>query len=368
MRWSIYMGKISGIKLFLHWTFIFFILWLIINAVRNGSSGNQVMLMLMFVLSVFVCITLHELGHALMAKRYKYDTRDITLLPIGGMARMDEIPENPAHELAVAVAGPAVNVVIAAILAPFVFSNGFAPLDIMTELDTWRAFLYNLFAVNLWLVIFNLIPAFPMDGGRILRAIVTMVTKNRLKATNIAATIGKITAVIFFVVGAFGNFMLSIIGIFIFLMAHSENELVRSKAFLHDFTVSQVIMKRFFTVNITDRITDAVRLLLDVQVTDFLVMDGDRIAGTLSRDNIIYALANKGGDSSVQEAMNTKIKTLRPDMHLDVVYQDVISNGNTILPVMDDGKLIGVVDANNILEFVMVKNAQQNQRFKVEKV
>lgn len=363
MRWSLYVGKVSGIKLFLHWTFIVFLVWIVVNALRNGSSGDQLFYLIMFVLSVFACITLHEFGHALMAKRYNYKTRDITLLPIGGMARMEEIPENPSHELAVAIAGPAVNVVIAAILAPFVFSNGFVPTQINTELESGQAFLYNLFTVNLWLALFNLIPAFPMDGGRILRAIITLITGNRLRATNIAATIGKISAVIFFILGAFFNFFLSIIGVFIFLMAHSESELVKSKAFLHDFRVSDVIMRRFYTLNIYDRISDAVKLLLDVQVTDFLVMDGDRIAGTLSRDNIIQALATRGADSNVREAMNAEVKVLTPDLHLDTVYQQVLSNGNTIMPVVENGKLIGVIDSNNILEFIMVRSAQQNYKW-----
>jgi Zn-dependent protease/CBS domain-containing protein len=362
MKWSIYTGRISGIKLFIHWTFVFFLVWIAIRTLRAGGTAEEVAYTLFFILSVFLCITLHELGHALMGKRLGYTTKSITLLPIGGVAQLNEIPENPKHELLVAAAGPVVNFVIAGIIAPFIYYYGYDTSDFTMSPKSAQMFFVNLFTVNISLGLFNLIPAFPMDGGRILRALIALVTKDRVKATNIASVIGKIAAVIFFIIGAMSNPLLAIIAVFIFMMAHTENEMVKSRFFLHDFTVADVVMKKFFTLNVSDKIADAIRLLLDVQATDFLVLDNERIAGTLSRDNIIQALTMRGVDSNVSEAMNPKVKILEATAHLESVYTELIGNGNTIMPVVDNGKLIGVVDGNNILEFIMVKSARDKNR------
>jgi Zn-dependent protease len=358
MKWSLYIGKISGIKLFLHWTFLAFVLWIGIENLRGAGGFNQALYTVLFVLAVFVCITLHELGHALTAKKFGFKTRNITLLPIGGMAQMEEIPENPRQELLVAIAGPLVNFVIAAVLWFFVFRGVDLHEIIISRVHTTQGFLFNLFVVNLSLAVFNLIPAFPMDGGRIFRALVAMITKNRVRATNIAAGLGKALAVAFFIVGLFQSPMLAIIGVFIFISAHAENENVKSKFLLHDYTAGDAAMKKFFSLDVNDTINDATKLLLDVQTTDFLITDNGKIAGTLSRDEIISALSFKGPQTVIREVMNPDLKILEADTKLDEVYRQILISKNPLLPVMDHGKFIGIVDLNNILELIMVKNAR----------
>jgi Zn-dependent protease/CBS domain-containing protein len=358
MKWSLYIGKISGIKMYIHWTFFFFLAWIIAGNVRTGFTLEQSIYSIGFILSIFVCITLHEFGHALTAKKYGYKTRDITLLPIGGMARMEQIPENPKHELVVAIAGPVVNVVIAALIGLGLFAGG-NTLTFNMAVSSVTGFFQNLMWVNLSLAIFNLIPAFPMDGGRILRAGLTMATGKRAWATKIASTAGKVVAVIFFIIGIFGNPVLAVIGVFIFITAHAENEMVRTKSLLQDGTVSDVVMKRFFTVESTDTIEQAAKLLLDVQVTDFIVMENEKVSGTLNQQEIIRALAQKGKNVPVSTAMNTNVHFLKPDMTLEKIYAEFSANGKGIMPVMEGDKLIGIVDINNILEYVMVKSATE---------
>ena len=358
MKWSLYMGKVSGIKIFIHWTFLFLISWILISNFQHGKNLASALYTISFVLAVFVCVTLHELGHALTAKYFKYHTRDITLLPIGGMARMDEIPENPKHELLVALAGPAVNILIALLIYPIVYWFGKIPTFFSVVFNTGDTFLFSLLVVNLALAIFNLIPAFPMDGGRVFRAILSFFM-SRVQATTIASRTGQVIAVAFFFIGLFYNPILALIGIFIFIMAQTENDYVKSKSILHDYTVKDVMMKKFYSLDAFDTIDDAVKGLLDVQATDFLVMEKGNVIGTLNRNGIIRGLAEKGKEASVLHAMNTKVKFLNPDMPLDKIFLHFKSNGSSLFPVLQNDKLIGVVDTNNILELIMVKTVSE---------
>lgn len=358
MRWSLYLGKVSGIKIFVHWTFVFLLVWVTFGSLRMGLDLRALLITLGFVFAVFFCITLHELGHMLVAQKFKYKTRDITLLPIGGMARMDEFPENPRHELLVAIAGPAVNIAIALVLYPVVFWLGRVPSLFILQVNEGSVFLFNLLVVNLLLAVFNLIPAFPMDGGRIFRALLAM-RMNRVKATDIAARTGQVISVLFVIAGFFYNPFLIIIGIFIFMMAQTETDYVRSKSFLHNFHVRDVVIRKYYSLDATATVEDAVRGLLEVQASDFLVMENNEVVGTLDRNRIIKALAEKGKSITVQEVMNSKVEFVTPDMPLDQLFTSWARNGTSLHPVVDHGRLIGVVDRSNILEFILIKNAEQ---------
>lgn len=359
-KWSLYVGRVSGIKIFIHWTFLFLIVWILVSNFQQGKNMASALYTVSFVFAVFVCVTLHELGHALTAKYFKYHTRDITLLPIGGMARMDEIPENPKHELFVALAGPTVNILITLLLYPFVYWFGRVPTFFTVLFDSGGTFLFSLLVVNLALAVFNLIPAFPMDGGRVFRALLSFFM-DRVNATAISARTGQGIAIIFFLVGIFYNPILTVIGVFIFMMAQTENDYVKSKSILHDYTVKDVMMKKFYSLDAFDTIDDAVKGLLDVQASDFLVMEKGNVIGTLSRNGIIRGLAEKGKGSSVLHAMNTKVKFLNPDMPLDKVFLHLNSSGSSLLPVLQNSKLIGVVDTSNILELIMIKTAVEKR-------
>src|SRR6267142_95338 len=226
MKWSIKLARIAGIELKIHITFLIFLAWIALTYYRAGGGAFAIHGTI-FVVLLFLCVVLHELGHALTARSFGIRTPDITLLPIGGIARLERIPEEPKQELLIAIAGPLVNVAIAAVLIFFLNAQGtFSDLE---DLNTPRvAMLAKLASVNIFLVVFNLIPAFPMDGGRILRALLAM-KMNYARATQIAATIGQGLAFCFGFIGLFGNPMLLFIALFVYLGAAQEAALAQLK-------------------------------------------------------------------------------------------------------------------------------------------
>lgn len=358
MKNSLYIAKISGIKIFIHWTFFILIVWIVAMSIRDGNNITQILYTLAFVLTIFACVVLHELGHALTAKKFNYITKDIILLPIGGMARMNALPENPKQEFLVAIAGPLVNVVIAGILLPFIPWSQIDPSTMESFSISGGNFLFSLFAVNLTLAVFNLIPAFPMDGGRIFRAILS-IWMSRVKATAIAAGTGQVIAFFFFILGILYNPFLALIGIFIFITAKAENEDVKSKFLLHNYKVEDAMSHHYYKLDKKDTIKDAAKLLIDVEPGDFLVTDNEEIVGTINSDQIISALRENGDSSRISEVMNDKVKFISKDLPLDEVMKEFSQNKETIMPVMDNSTLIGTLDMNNILKLIRVNDATQ---------
>jgi len=229
MRWSLKLGKIAGIDVYLHWTFFLLLGLVFFSDLGQGTGIPAAIQAVLFVLALFACIVLHELGHALAARRYGIPTRDITLLPIGGVARLERMPREPKQELWVAVAGPLVNVAIAICLAVTLMVIRYGRIGVLAPVS---GFLWPLLLMNLFLVVFNMLPAFPMDGGRVLRALLACKLEY-VRATRIAARVGQGMALLFIVAGAFGYMtglkalsapqpMLVLIGAFIFIGARNE--------------------------------------------------------------------------------------------------------------------------------------------------
>jgi Zn-dependent protease len=224
MRWSIRVGKIAGIQLYLHWTFLILLGLVFFSELGNSLGLPGATQAVLFVLALFACIVLHELGHALAARRYGIPTRDITLLPIGGVARMERMPREPKQELWVAIAGPLVNVGIAAVLILVLVGIHYTRVQFLVA---QKPFLLLLLRANLFLIVFNLLPAFPMDGGRVLRALLAR-RMDYVRATRIAARIGQVMAIFFVIAGIYSLFqphvspMLTLIGVFIFFGARNE--------------------------------------------------------------------------------------------------------------------------------------------------
>jgi Zn-dependent protease len=229
MRWSLKLGKIAGIDVYLHWTFFLLLGLVFFSDLGQGTGIPAAIQAVLFVLALFACIVLHELGHALAARRYGIPTRDITLLPIGGVARLERMPREPKQELWVAVAGPLVNVAIAACLAAILLVIRYGRIGLLAPIG---GFLWPLLLMNLFLVAFNMLPAFPMDGGRVLRALLACKLEY-VRATRIAARVGQAMALLFIAAGAFGYMtglkalsapqpMLVLIGAFIFIGARNE--------------------------------------------------------------------------------------------------------------------------------------------------
>lgn len=356
MKYSLSLGRIAGIQIFVHWTFLILIGWIVYINLKQGLSTIDILWSVFFILTLFACVTFHELGHALAARRYHIKTKNITLLPIGGLAQLESIPEKPKEELVVALAGPLVNIVIAAMLYPLVKLNP----NVMEEMDLSRLshhnFLSSLMVVNVWLAVFNMIPAFPMDGGRVFRALLSFRFERNL-ATRIAASVGQLLAVGFVFVGFFYNPFLIFIGVFIFLGAQAEAQFAEAKSLLQGFTVADALMKEVPAVKPDDTVAYCSDQLLATQNRNFIVIDDSAVVGTLSRDEIIRALREGKANHPVSEVMNRDFLSLEVTAPLEEAWVSLRTSKRSAAPVFESGKLAGMLDTENVAEFLMINEA-----------
>lgn len=352
---------VSGIDVFVHWTFSLLLLFIVFINYRSGHDAVHIIWTLAFVLVIFLIVTLHEFGHALAARRYNIKTKDITLLPIGGVARLESMPEKPFEEFVVAIAGPLVNVALAIVLYPFVTFPGSeeAVVEAVSGINADN-FVFNLFLINIILAVFNLIPAFPMDGGRVLRALLSS-RMERHKATYIAARVGQIIALFFIVMGFFVNPFLILIGFFVMMGAQAEAQQTKNNFLLKGSTLKDVLMRQYETLRDDDEIQVAVDMLLNGQTKNFLVLSGQRPVGTLNRDEIIKALSEKGKQELVRHAMNAKLQVFSPEDSVEQAYKKMMEEQVSLALVYAEENLLGVVDTENIVEFILVKSALEEK-------
>lgn len=361
MKGSFKLGNIAGIGVFIHWSFSLLIAYIVYSNYRAGHNAVQIIWSVVFILSIFVTVFLHELGHALAAKKYDIKTKDITILPIGGLARLERIPEKPKEELIVAIAGPAVNIALALITSLFITLPEIKELTIQLSGGVNQSnFFLNFFIVNIWLALFNLIPAFPMDGGRVLRALLAMKFERHI-ATKIAARIGQLLAVGFIIIGFFSNPFLIFIGLFIILGAQGEVEMTQAGFMLRGVFVKDIVMKQYETIDENDIVENAVKKLLNGQCKNFLVTSHNNPIGSLSRDEIIEALSNSGNRATIDTVMNKNTLRLNSKEPIEEAYQKMLANKNGLATVYDNQQFVGVLDMDNILEFIMIKNALGKQ-------
>jgi stage IV sporulation protein FB len=356
MRWTFHIARIAGIDVKVHATFL--LLLAFYGFAFFGQGGLPAAVQgVVFIILVFGCVLLHEFGHALAARRYGINTPDITLLPIGGLARLDRMPEKPSEELVVAIAGPLVNVVIAAILAPFV------PFAMMAKPDVLEHFGFGLipqlFFANCVLVIFNLLPAFPMDGGRILRAFLAM-RMDYAKATNIAASIGQslaFTGALFALVS--WKPMLMLVAIFVFFGAQSEAAHAQMRSVTNGLRVRDAMVTRFEVLSRAATLHDAVQAVLNTSQHDFpIVNESGGVVGVLTRDDLIVALRESGPQTPVVEAMRTEVPTLDPMMFFDRAQSVMQMSDSPALPVVDQlGRLVGLFTRENVGELILLQSA-----------
>ncbi|MDJ0646552.1 MAG: site-2 protease family protein [Flavobacteriaceae bacterium] len=357
MKANLSLGSVSGIKIMVHWTFFFLIAYIAFYELKQGGDLNSIAYNIVFILAVFFCVVLHELGHALTAKRFGITTKKITLLPIGGVASLERIPENPKEELLVAVAGPLVNVIIALLLffiAPVQEIMGLTMTEIFESLDslTLQNFLFFLFVVNVGLVLFNLIPAFPMDGGRMLRAVLAM-NMNRVKATLIASRIGQTIAVLFLLLGLLYNPFLVFIALFVFLGAYGENRLVQNFALLDGHTVKEAMMTNITVFKPQDPIEMAVKALISGTENNFIVMEDDVVKGIIYHKNIIEN--SKYPNRPIKEVMNTSFQKINSGDDLKKTFRFISAERRPFFPVEENGKFVGAIDLTNLSEFIALQ-------------
>ena len=360
MKWSFKIARVAGIDVYMHTTFLILVGFVGLSYWFNEQSVPAVVEGIAFLLALFGSVLLHEFGHALTARRYGIQTRDITLLPIGGVARLERMPDKPMQEFWVALAGPAVNVVIAFVLAAVMLITGtMEPITTMNVTD--GSFLGRLLMVNLSLFLFNLIPAFPMDGGRVLRALLA----SRLeytRATQIAATIGQGIALIFGFIGLFSNPFLLFIALFVWIGAAQEASMVQVKSALSGIPVSRAMLTNFETLSPTDPLSRPVQMILAGAQQDFPVVADGAVVGILTRDELIRALTEHNESTYVSFVMRKTFQTIDSSQMLESVSQQIQESGQRILPVVHGGSLVGLITMENIGEFMMIQSAIKARR------
>ncbi|MBM3263534.1 MAG: site-2 protease family protein [candidate division Zixibacteria bacterium] len=358
MRWSWRIGEFAGIGVYIHATFFLIVGWVALLSWQQEHTAIGVLSGIAYVLLLFLCVVLHEYGHALTARRYGIRTRDITLLPIGGVARLERMPDNPIEELYVALAGPAVNVVIALLLlVGLTWTNGDADVIVLFDPNSDHL-AERLLTTNVMLVLFNLLPAFPMDGGRVVRALLAT-RMDYTRATQIAASLGQAMALLFAFAGLLYQPFLLFIAFFVWIGASQEANLVQLKSALHGIPVRNAMLTSFRVMSPFDTLEDAIRLTLAGSQKDFPVMEEGNLVGILTQEDLLTGLTQQGRDVPVQEVMHTDFETVTPtDMlhSLFVRMQDSACDCRT-MPVMVDGRLVGIVTKENIGEFLEIQAA-----------
>jgi stage IV sporulation protein FB len=356
MGWSISIGSIAGTAIRLHITFLLFLGWIFFASYTTGGA-DAAWYSLAFMVLLFACVVAHEFGHIFMAKRFGVTTPTVTLLPIGGVAHLERIPEKPWEEFLVAVAGPAVNVVIAAGLVLF-FGASLDAKNLVGVDNSAVSMLDRLAVVNVFLVAFNAIPAFPMDGGRVLRAALAA-RLGYVRATEIAATIGQFVAFGLGFLGLFGNPMLIFIAIFVYLAAASEAQLVAVRAMSRGVPVGAAMITQFATLSPDAQIDEAIETLLRTSQNEFPVVDGaERPIGVLGRNDLIKALKQRGPDAPVAEVMTSPLPSVSHRSCLDEAFVLLREKSTPAVAVVDaGGRLVGLVTSETIGEMLMVREA-----------
>jgi len=349
---------VFGVPVRLHFTFILLLVFLLFIGVGERQSGASTAL---YIVALFASVLLHELGHTLVARRYGIRTVEIVMFPIGGVSRPERAP-TAREELPIALAGPLVNLAIAAALAAWVAARqGFVALEKLA--DPTDANLAERIALgNLVLCLFNLLPAYPMDGGRVLRSILVRHMSEE-RATRMAAGAGQSLAILMGLGGLLGgNFMLIFVALFVYLGASQEGAAARGRLFTAGHSVRSAMITDFRTLGHGDTIRDAGNLLLATSQHDFPVMHGGAAVGLLTRAALVRAMLQQGPESYVAGAMDREFTRVGPDLPLSDALPLVSAPGACALVMEDDGNLLGLLTSENLSEFILLREAAEMQQ------
>lgn len=358
VKWSFRVATIAGIQVRVHATFLLLLGYCVWLAYLNGSEKGGAALgvqsahtTVVFMLLLFLCVLLHEFGHAFAALAFGIRTPDITLLPIGGLARLEKMPTSPWQEFVIAVAGPAVNVAIVGLLLPITGLPGdWAHFQSLNPEN--GGILLNVLKLNCVLIAFNMIPAFPMDGGRVLRALLATFMRHSL-ATLVAARVGQGLAILFILSGFWfqGNFMLMVIGFFVAMGAQQELVFARMREAARKYRVGEVMQTRYETVPDTLPLAEVSAMLLGSNQAVFPLVNDDQVfCGFAVRDELLDAARRLPGETPVAE-LGKMVKLLHPDTGLEEALEIMQKSQQPLLPVVDSGdQLVGLVDVDQLME------------------
>ncbi len=349
---SVSVGSVFGVPVRLHFTFVLLLIFLLVA----GLGGRQTVLLdVVFILALFASVLLHELSHALVARRCGVRTLEIVMFPIGGVARLERTPR-PRQELWIASAGPALNIFVAVLLIVVAYlTHGIRDARLEMLLEPTKSNLLERIAMgNLILGIFNLLPAFPMDGGRILRSLLALFTTEEA-ATRVASRAGRLLAVMMGLYGLLSkNYMLVFVAFFVYLGAAQEGEAATGRTLTHGVPVRSAMITDFRTLAHSNSVREAAELLLSTTQQDFPVMHGDQVVGLLDRNSLVRALALQDGDAYVAGCMDRDFVRISPGMDLAEALP-VMANAGPCALVMDGDRLLGMLTRENLSEFVLLR-------------
>jgi Zn-dependent protease/CBS domain-containing protein len=361
--WSLTVARVFGIPIRIHATFLVLVAWVVIRAVSRASDGagtNTAVHELIVLACVFGIVALHELGHALVARRYGVVTRDITLLPIGGVARLDRIPKEPAAELWISLGGPFVNVLLAAAFFALASLRG-EDVSAARAGDIAGPLVPTLAWINVSLAVFNLVPAFPMDGGRALRALLST-RMSRARATHIAARVGQGFALLLGLAGLLGNPMLVFIALFVWIGAADEAADVQREEMFEGMAAERAMMTETHVLTPAATLADVAARVIDGWQRDFPVLDGAIVCGVVTRERLIEALAKHGAQAPVTVALDERIVTATRQEPLNDVMTRLRETNAPAALVMQDGRLVGLITVENVLELFAFNSALTARR------
>jgi len=353
---SFLLGQYRGIPVKVHWTFGLMVMAILFIGIRNGNNLLEIGIFLLLILSLFACVILHEFGHALVAKKYNVATRDIIISPIGGVARLERIPTKPMDELWIAIAGPLVNVVLAFICLITLYAISSTPFHIINNedisLNTPTEFLQTIFYINIILFLFNLLPAFPMDGGRVIRALLSL-RYTRKKATKIAMILGKIFSVIFIITAILiPHYILGFIGMFIFYMADSEYKSVKIEQLLLDTSASNIMNQHFTALHKQDPMSKAIDIIEQSEEKSFLVYQEDIPIGCLHHQFIKEAKLRQDFDTPIGDYISPKLHFVPPSTTIQELSDFLQEHGLSIVGIKENEQIIGTIDRTTIIDFI----------------
>ena len=352
LKWSWKLVRVAGIDVYVHATFVILIVWLAVTywataGLPAGVSGVG------FILLRFACVVLHEFGHALTARRYGIRTRHITLLPIGGVADLEKMPDDPRQEILVALAGPAVNLVIAGVLWLWLLVSGaLVPGEVLSV--TSGPLVNQLIVLNIILAVFNLLPAFPMDGGRVLRAAMSM-RMGRVQATRTAARIGQGLALWLGLIGLLYNPFLIFIALFVWIGAAAEAEMETVRSSLDHVTTGEAMLTEFHRLSPNDSLARVIELTLEGSQKDFPVMANGEMVGVLTQDDLLRGLQADGEHGRVADWMQRDVQTADINEPLNGVLERLRESRCPLLAVMQHGQVAGIINMDNIMELIRIQ-------------